>query len=231
MLPVEEVSGLLHLTPDELRSFIVHYNIPLYHDPVFGELMTINGLRAVQRGTYAERRTARYDTQAMLLFLTKQDGITWNPRNHSYWMQLDAEIRRICALPEPDRTMRAVTLWTAWRDAKQFRECLAKYRARYLKAVDTTKSAKRAKVDRGMDTLEQGINGTIGGRMKIWRLPPVDKSQIQVKKVKEKIAPSILKEIREMNRERKLQEKLAALPPEAPWWAAKAIKYHHERGR
>ena len=173
MLPVEDVAEMLNLTPAELRSFVVHYNIPLWDDPVFGELMTINGLRAVQRGIYAERRSTRYDRQTLLEFLCKQSGITWNLTNFSYSMQLDTEIRRICKMPEPGRTVRAVALWTAWRDAQTVTECLTKYRATMKAQEPPKKSAWRKLVDKDMDVIEKGING----ELKEWKPPLLKERQ------------------------------------------------------
>ncbi len=220
-LPVEDVAKLFKLSSETIRSFIVHYNIPLYDDPVFGELMTINGMRAVQQCIYDERHKTRFDRQAMLKFVLKQHGIASNHFPHSYSTKLDAEIRRVCAMKEPDRTVRAVALWTAWRDARTIEACLKSYSTTMRKRSELGKT-----IDRGMDTLEKGINGEI---KKKWKIPPQQQNTGKGRRKKTDLAA--LKAKYKAWRVKPTPPVELELEPDAPWWAVNAFKINSRNKR
>jgi hypothetical protein len=162
MFPVEDVAVMLDVSVAQVRSFIIHYNIRLWDDPVFGELINISGLRALQKNLYGERYIFRYDRQSLIIFMCKQAGIPYNPQR-SYSKKLDAEIRRICKMPEPNRTIRATALWTAWRDATTFTACMEQYRD----AMRKEKGRERQQIEQGIEVLGKGIDGKI----KEWKPP------------------------------------------------------------
>lgn len=217
-LPVDDVAKVLKIASSTIRSFIVHYNIPIYDDPAFGELMTITGMRAVQMGIYAERHKPRFDRQAMMQFVLKQYGIPSNRVTHSYSMVLDAEIRRVCAMKEPGRTVRAVALWTAWRDAKTIGECLKTYRTTLRE-----RSVRGKTVDIGMDVLEKGINGEI----KKWTVPWREDNNGKGRR--KKTPAAVLKARRKARRVKPKPPVELELEPNAPWWSGAAVEFHSRK--
>jgi len=127
MLPAGEVATFLQLSAAAFRSYAIHYNIPVYDDPVFGELITLASLYAFQQALYDERSVTRYDRQTMLAMMCKKNPVLGRTKYTAYSKKIEAEIMRISHMEEPDRTMRAVAFWTAYRDAETVYKCLEDY--------------------------------------------------------------------------------------------------------
>ena len=136
----KDVSRLL----DRLRRICFTYRIPLYFDPVIGELLSINDLQKLVRQWNIYKNPTSYDRTTFLSFLL--NAIPWVAENCSggrkqkrlrvpyYTVRLNEEIRRIARLPIEQRVPMAMQLYEAWRDARTVQECF--YRLRnYEKAM------------------------------------------------------------------------------------------------
>lgn len=124
--PVPDISRLLGMSTDDFRYICLSDGIPIYSDPAFGELISISGFQALERGLLRMQTPARFDRQAMMLVLgnSKQTRIAGRAKPLPYRVSLEREISRVLRLPEPDRTFRATELWRAYNDAEAFTSLL-----------------------------------------------------------------------------------------------------------
>lgn len=130
MLPVEGVAEHIGLTVNDLRRMALHYNIPLALDPFFGELISTTGYNRLLRAQHELRNPMRTDRQAMLLTLVRMNRNTnaiIAKKPVMYSKRLESEIRLICKMTEPLRSLRAAALWSAYNEAKTVAECVKNY--------------------------------------------------------------------------------------------------------
>lgn len=127
-LTIEQTAELMHANPDDMRLLCLSYDIQLYVDPVFGEMLSIRQFHKLWNKLRDSRDGARFDRQAMVAML--RNAIPGSPPRVSplpYSKRLEMELIRIAKLDEPDRTLRAVAFWEAYRDAKDLLDCTRKY--------------------------------------------------------------------------------------------------------
>ena len=138
-IPIMEARYLFDMTEDELRYICVTENIPLYADPVFGELLSATGFLLLRQGLYAMRAPLRTDRQMLMVILGELKRVAELGRTKplAYSERLENEIRRIVQLKEPEKTLRATDFWRAYRDADDLTDCLAR--------LETTPIGKRIK--------------------------------------------------------------------------------------
>jgi hypothetical protein len=141
MLPIKDVAKFLQMSLLELRRWCLHFNIPIYMDAAFGELLTLKNFYSLQNGFFEIQSPLRTDRQALFVFFTrvKQLGRHELVKLKRYDLRLEKEIRRIVALPEPQRTVQATSFWSSYRDAKTLAECIFhtnKKPSVYAKSVD-----------------------------------------------------------------------------------------------
>lgn len=134
-----------------IRKLCATYAIPIYADEQFGELMTPDSFIRLLDALFGYREPMRFDRAALVEWMR---GLKTGRRlryNLPYSKLLEGEIRRIVALNEPERTVRAVALWEAYRDAKMVSNCIAGYK----------KSVKREMkaAERKLNLLMRGITG------------------------------------------------------------------------
>lgn len=121
----------MHLT--SIRNLCLNHDIPLYLDPVFGELMSINSFHRLHRQIFQNLEPTRFDRQAMLVALMR----VVDPENYAdfleqpeYSVHLEKEINRISKMLDPMRTESALRLWAAYSSAKSVSDCLAAARGK-----------------------------------------------------------------------------------------------------
>jgi len=129
LLPVDVAAELLRCDSVDIRKFCLAWNIPMYFDPAFGELLSpTNFFRLFQKLFQVNSGEARYDRQMLLKILATGNEQRERTNPLPYSRMLEREIARISRLPEPDRTVRAVALYDAFVDAKTVKECISEYR-------------------------------------------------------------------------------------------------------
>ena len=127
---IEMVSDMLRCPKRQVRNLCILHNVPLHLDPAFGELMSVRHFNRLYRALYGFEGPARYDRQALFYLLHLRDLSNGNepPREVlPYSRRVEAEIRRIAKMKEPDRSFRAIAMLEAYDDAKTIAECLEKY--------------------------------------------------------------------------------------------------------
>lgn len=120
MVPVRHLKELLDTTPQAIKRIILDQNIPLYLDPVLGELISVAGFHRLFNRLYPWHERRRFDRQMMFAILTDIDPGAAYPfyRPLAYDKMLEVEMARIAKLKEPMRSLRAQELYDAFRDAK-----------------------------------------------------------------------------------------------------------------
>jgi hypothetical protein len=113
-----------------VRRVCQTYRIPIYKDEVFGELFSIEHLTTVAHHLGIYYNPARTNRAGMLAFLLNALPPTHRKplKLFRYTQRLELEIKRIASLENPQRTIRALELYLAWRDARTVQECLTKLR-------------------------------------------------------------------------------------------------------
>jgi hypothetical protein len=128
LIPLREVGKLWKVTEHHVLKICRAYRIPVQHDPVFGYVMSFNSLKSFARARMKYYKPKGYGrAQLLRYFLSQIEGVRWkNPLPYSE--RLEREINRIAHLPEPLRTIRAMALYEAFRDARTAMECLRRGR-------------------------------------------------------------------------------------------------------
>jgi hypothetical protein len=128
LIPLREVGKLWRVTENHVLKVCWSYRIPVYSNPVFGNLMSFKSLKSYARAHMKYHTPLRLDRAGFLrYYLNEIEGERWkNPPPYS--QRLEEEIRRIAHLPEPQRTEQAVQLFVAFRDARTATECFRKER-------------------------------------------------------------------------------------------------------
>jgi hypothetical protein len=126
MLPIKDVARFLEMSLLELRRWCLHFNIPIYMDTAFGELLSLKSFYSLQNGFFEIRNPLRTDRQALLVLFSFVKRISRHERVQlrRYDHRLEEELKRIVALPEPQRTIQATLFWSNYRDAKTIAECI-----------------------------------------------------------------------------------------------------------
>ncbi len=142
----EMVAELEGIEVPAVRQLCLDYNIPIYSDPVFGELMSISSFYRFHEQMHHQRQPSRFDRQAILAALMHTvNGDEWrmNMKPHPFSRRLELEVRRISRLEEPARTDAALRLWTAYEDGKKVAECVAAARGETINEPKAMKQLQR----------------------------------------------------------------------------------------
>jgi hypothetical protein len=124
LIPLREVGKLWKVSENHIFKICRHYRIPVQSDPVFGNLISFNGLKSFARARMKYHKPKAYDRTFLLrYFLSQIEGVRWKDPP-SYTMKLEMEIRRIATLPYPQRMINAMALIEAFRDARTATECI-----------------------------------------------------------------------------------------------------------
>jgi hypothetical protein len=127
-IPIREVGKLWKVTENHILGKCRSYRIPLYSDPVFGNLMSFNALKSFARARMKYYKPKRLDRASFLRFYLSQiEGVRWK-HPLPYSERLEREIGRIAHLPNPQRAMRSCALFEAFRDARTVSECIRRER-------------------------------------------------------------------------------------------------------
>lgn len=151
---------------ERTRRVCLAYQIPLFLDPVYGELLTIEGFAELAYHIGVYRNPVRNDRVTMLSFL--MNALTEDERTKERYVRLkiprrgtkrlNLEIARIARLEEPERTFMAQSLYECWKDSRGVQECLRKLRdrkkdyrsSRVREAIEDIES-----LDRKMEALKE----------------------------------------------------------------------------
>lgn len=138
------VGELEGITAFAVRRLCLDYNIPIYSDPVFGELMSISAYYRFHQQMHSQRDPSRFDRQGMLwamMHTVAPDEWRRDVKPPRFSRRIELEVRRIAALQEPARTDAALRLWTAWSDTQKVWSSIAAAQGR--KYDPTPKALKR----------------------------------------------------------------------------------------
>jgi hypothetical protein len=143
----------------KVRQVCLSFNIPIYLDPIYGELITIEGLDKLVHCMRIYRCPVRYDRATMLGFLLNAmpKPSSWGDRKNPlkvprYTQRLSLEIHRIMQLEQPERTIQAIALYEAWADARGVQECLTNFK------YQGSRTAKRIKrMDKEMERMRNQV--------------------------------------------------------------------------
>ena len=120
LFTLRDAADLLEVAPREALAMAADYDIPLTHDEALGHLLSVWGMRKLLvsslRGKPEADDAARFDRLAVIHWLVGDPSrVTRPPR---FDEQLEQEISRVAALPEPTRSLRAAALIDQFRDAR-----------------------------------------------------------------------------------------------------------------
>jgi hypothetical protein len=133
LLPASEIAEMLEMPQRDVAGLCLHYGIPLYDDPAFGELISIAGFRALNQAMHESRDPLRTDRIALAM---RHVAFRGEPvKTLQFSDKIEAEAKRICQMEEPQRTMVAARFLSAYRDANTLAECWAKYNGKPLPVV------------------------------------------------------------------------------------------------
>jgi hypothetical protein len=152
LFTLHEITELLASTPRRARKgsdgavrnlikkLCAAYSIPIHFDEAWGEMLSPTSFIDLLDALHGYRTPARFDRLALIEWMR-----TINPKRRLRWnlpysKLLEGEIRRIVRLDEPERTMRAVALWEAYRDAKMISNCLGNYRDSMRRKMEVTEN-------------------------------------------------------------------------------------------
>jgi hypothetical protein len=128
VIPVREASKLWKITDHEIIKWCKSYKIPIYADPVFGNLMSFKALKSYARLRRKYHKSKRRNRAGFLRFyLSEIWGERWK-EPPPYSERLEMEIKRIVHLPQPYRTIRSMALIKAFQDARTVTECIRRER-------------------------------------------------------------------------------------------------------
>ena len=118
MLPLSVAARLLKITTQEARAFCLEANVVFQLDPVFGEVITLTGYRDLGRALFCARRPLSFDRQTFLETFSWMLDFSPHRRRLPRAKRIEQEIRRIAAMKEPARSIRAVEFYAAYSDAR-----------------------------------------------------------------------------------------------------------------
>jgi hypothetical protein len=151
----EMVGELEGLSAQSVRRLCLDYGIPIYSDPVFGELMSISAFYRFHQQMHSHRAPSRFDRQAMLWTLLHQQT-DWREtiKPPRFSKRLELEIRRIANLDEPARTDAALRLWNAWSETRKVWASIAAVKGMAMaeeKAIKPLETILRVEMPSGDD--------------------------------------------------------------------------------
>jgi hypothetical protein len=124
LIPLREVGKLWKVTENHILKMCRTYNIPVHSDPVFGHLMSFGALKSYSRARMKYFKPKGFSRAELLrYFLSEIEGDRWKDPP-PYSKRLELEIKRIAHLPNPQRTLRALALIEAFREARTATECI-----------------------------------------------------------------------------------------------------------
>jgi len=136
-LPLSMAATLLSTNISRVRRYCLAYDYPIYDDQAFGELISIRHFHRLFDRVRESNDGVRFDRAAIISLLRDvmhsegqhdNERSAYRPNPLPYSKRLELEIIKIGKLKEPDRTLRAVAFYEAYRDANTIRECVARYK-------------------------------------------------------------------------------------------------------
>lgn len=127
---LKEVTQLAECDQVDVLAICSSAGVTIFMDPLFGQLLSIEGLQKFIKALHNNRNPNRFDRGAFLQFLRGHSKS--RPRVHPvpYSQKLEQEIQRVAQMAEPERTLRAAALISAYRDAKTVSDCWGGYNTR-----------------------------------------------------------------------------------------------------
>lgn len=115
-----------------LRNLMRDHRMPIYSDAILGSLMTVADFYKILHIVHPAYEKHRFDRQMFFQILSGLHSGEWaDPsRPMAYDQRLEMELAKVAKLPQPERAMRSMEIWEAYRDAwrliKDVRESVGK---------------------------------------------------------------------------------------------------------
>lgn len=129
---IERMSGLGKVT---LKKVILAWKIPLYYDPMFGELMSPSSLITLINALHSLKEPVRFDRIVLLNWMQGMGRTRYITPKLPYSKMVEKEIKRIAQLAEPERTISSQAFYQAYRDARILSDAI-NWRKRVPRSVD-----------------------------------------------------------------------------------------------
>ena len=120
VIPVSYVMQLLGIKTKAMTTLILEHGIEIYIDLVLGQMMTILAFHRLFNSIYPWHERARFDRQMFFSILSGIDlgGGEKFIRPKPYDQTLEDELIRVSKLPHPERALRGMDIYQAYKDAK-----------------------------------------------------------------------------------------------------------------
>lgn len=119
LFTLHEVLHITKMTPKLFRQIVLSWNIPVYYDLFFGELIPPDSLLQILDSLFGLREPVRFDHAALLEWM---QGMGSKQRQFRpslpYHRLIEMELKRIAALPEPERLTNAYKFWRTYKNAR-----------------------------------------------------------------------------------------------------------------
>ena len=127
MVPIKEVAAMALVKLDHFIELCERFHLPIYDDPIFGGLVSPRTVITFYGKYRQTMMPVRVDRVTLIDFLGRMKGFkVKRPIRlvEVFWKSFDEEIKRIAALPEPQRTIAATAFWQMFNDADLFTDLI-----------------------------------------------------------------------------------------------------------
>jgi hypothetical protein len=152
LFTVDEVAKITNSSSEFIRKLCATYAIPIHADESWGELISPDSFIRLLDSLFGYRTPMRFDRAALVEWMRGMRRDRQLRYNLAYSQLINTEITRIVRLPEPERTMRAVAFWEAYRDAKMISNCMGEYYA--------TVKAEMGRVEKRVNRMMREVTST-----------------------------------------------------------------------
>jgi hypothetical protein len=149
MIPVRHVAELL--ATRGVKTLLLEHGIQVYVDAALGELITVASFHRLFNLIYPWHLRSRYDRQMLLAVLTGIDAGSGSAfvKPKPYDQKLEDEIRRVARLPQPQRSIRGMEIYDAYKDAKTIASVVrTTVKTPLQRRVERIMAIHKAKMDR-----------------------------------------------------------------------------------
>lgn len=165
-LPIEDVASMFETRPENIRYLCVANRIPIYSDPVFGEVLSVRGYRDLRRSLFEADMVPRFDRGVLLNLIGRLRGFeeaVKDAKPMPYLRKVEREIARISALPEDERAEAAYRFYNAWYDSRRVADALDKYfeyNRRNARGTEKVLQRRVAKLQKFMSGKRRGASSS-----------------------------------------------------------------------
>ena len=128
LIRMTEIAKMLDMSLASLKRYCREFEVKWEKSATFGDLMSPDEFELLL-DQLPDIQNVRFDRISLLQYLCGERlGQSMRRRSIPYSVRLEREIARIAKLHEPQRTVQAAELWSAFQDARTVAEALREYR-------------------------------------------------------------------------------------------------------